>query len=121
MGCKIIKFILSNARGIKNSHKKINTFYYLKNKVDSNRVLFLEFTHSCEIDEKTQNDDSKGTIFFLNGRTNSLGFAIGYSGANFFILVGNGQKCCYLLLNVTIDEQNVELLIYIILRQKKIY
>ena len=53
MGCNNIKFISHNVRGIKNSDKRIKLFEYLKNKVDSNGVLFLQETHSSEKDEKS--------------------------------------------------------------------
>ena len=53
MGCNNIKFISHNVRGIKNSDKRIKIFEYLKNKVDSNGVLFLQETHSCEKDKKS--------------------------------------------------------------------
>ena len=53
MGCNNIKFISYNVRGIKNSDKRIKIFQYLKNKVDSNGVLFLQETQSCEKDEKS--------------------------------------------------------------------
>ena len=52
MGCNNIKFISNNAQWIKNSDKRIKILEYLKNKVDSNRVLFFQETHSYEKDEK---------------------------------------------------------------------
>ena len=47
-----IKFILNNVRGIKNSEKRMKIFEFLKNKVDSNGMLFLQETKSCEKDKK---------------------------------------------------------------------
>ena len=60
MGCNKLKFILDNIREIKNSDKRIKMFEYLKNKADSNGVVFLQETHSCEKEEKKWNDDFKG-------------------------------------------------------------
>ena len=84
MGCNNIKFISDNFRGIKNSDKRIKIFQYLKNKVDSNGVVFLQEVHFCEKDEKKWN--FKGTQFFWHGSRNSCGVAIGYSEVKSFIL-----------------------------------
>ena len=62
MGFNNIKFISNNVRAIKNSDKRIKIFEYLKKKVNSNGVLFLQETHSCEKDEKKWNDGN--TILF---------------------------------------------------------
>ena len=53
MGCTNIKFILNNIPGIQNSDKRIKIFEYFKNKFDSNRMAFLQVTHSCKKDEKS--------------------------------------------------------------------
>ena len=50
--------------------------------------MFLQETHFCEKDDKKQNDDFQGALFFLYGTTNSCGVAIGYSGAKSFTLEG---------------------------------
>ena len=52
MGCNKLKSILNNIREIKNSDKRIKIFEYLKNKADSNGVVFLQETHSCEKEGK---------------------------------------------------------------------
>ena len=67
MGFNNIKFISNKVRGIKNSDKRIKIFEYLKNKVVSNGVVFLQETHSCEKDKKKWNGEFKGTLFFSNG------------------------------------------------------
>ena len=54
LGCNNIKFIANNVWGMKNSDKRIKIFEYLKNKVDSNRVVFLQEMHSCEKDKKLE-------------------------------------------------------------------
>ena len=54
-----IKFILNNVRGIKNSEKRMKIFEFLKNKVDSNGMLFLQETKSCEKDKK-----KRGMVIF---------------------------------------------------------
>ena len=90
MGCNNIKFISNNVRGIKNSDKRIKVFEYLKNKVDSNGMLFFQETHSCEKDEKKWNDNLKEHYSY---RMEKQTLAIGYSGAKSFILKEkNGQK-----------------------------
>ena len=108
MGCNNIQFISNNVQGIKNWDKRIKIFENLKSKVDSNEVLFLQETHSCEKDEKKGNDDFKGTLFFSHGTTNSCRVAIGYSGRRSFILEERktDKNGCLLLLDVAVDEQN---------------
>ena len=44
--------------------------------------MLLQETHSSLADEKKRVDELKGSIFFLNGKTNSCGVAIGYIGCN---------------------------------------
>ena len=53
MGCTNIQFISNNVQVIKNSDKRIDIFEYLKNKVNSRGVLFLQKTNSYEKDEKS--------------------------------------------------------------------
>ena len=109
MGFNNIKFISNNVRAIKNSDKRIKIFEYLKKKVNSNGVLFLQEKHSCEKDEKKWNDGFKGTLFFLHGTTNSCGVAIGYSRANSFILEERktDKTGRLLLLDITIHPVEV--------------
>ena len=78
MGFNNIKFISNKVRGIKNSDKRIKIFEYLKNKVDSNGVVFLQETHSCEKDKKKSGMvNLKEHYSFRMEQKNSCGVAIG--------------------------------------------
>ena len=92
MGCSNINFISNNVREIKNLDKRIKIFEYFKNKVESNGVLFLWKTHSCEKGKKRWNDDFKGTLFFSHGTANFFEVAIRYSGAKSFFLEEENEQ-----------------------------
>ena len=67
--------------------ERIKMFEYLKNKVLSSGIIFLQETHSCTGDEKQWSDEFKGHLYFSHGKTNSCGVAIGYCGSKSFKLL----------------------------------
>ena len=46
-----ICFVTNNVKGVQSSKKRLKLIEYLKNKLESNRVLFLQETHSISNDE----------------------------------------------------------------------
>ena len=59
---------------------------YLKNKLESNGVLFLQETHSISNDKNGQADDFKGQVFFLHCTSNSRAVLIAYLGSKSFVV-----------------------------------
>ena len=120
--CNNIKFIPSTVWGIKKSSKRVKIFEYLKNKVGSNGVLYLQETHSREKDENKWNDEFKGPLFFLHGTTNFCKVAMGYSGAKYFILEERKRAKMVEFYFLTLQQMNkiVYWLIYLMLTQKKV-
>ena len=55
-------FVINNVKGLQLSKKRLKLIEYLKNKLVSNGVLFLQDTISN--DENTWADDFKGQVFF---------------------------------------------------------
>ena len=44
-------FLTNNIKGLQSSKKRLKLIQHLKNKVESNRVLYLQETHSVSDDE----------------------------------------------------------------------
>ena len=82
-----INFILNNVKGFQNSLKRLKIFNYLKENLSYNGFLFLQETHSYSKDEIKWKDEFKGELFFLHGKTNSCGVAIGYTRKRSFKLL----------------------------------
>ena len=62
-------------------------FQYLRNNIHNNGFIFLEETHSSSNDKQKWNNDFGGLLFFLHGKSNSCGVAIGYCGKEAFKVV----------------------------------
>ena len=58
----------------------------MKNKLESNRVLFLQETHSISNDENAWADNFKGQAFFSHGTSNYRGVLIAYLGSKSFVV-----------------------------------
>ena len=58
-------FITNNVKGLQSSKKRLKLIEYLKNKLKSNGVLFLQETHSISNDENAWADDFKDQVFFF--------------------------------------------------------
>ena len=71
-------FIKNNIKGLQPSKKPLKLIEYLKNKLESNGVLFLQETHSIANDENAWADDFKDQVFFSHGTSNSCGALIAY-------------------------------------------
>ena len=73
---------MSNKKLIKNkfSVKKNseNIFEYFRGKVSSNKIIFLQETHSSEEALKKRQDYFQGQVFFSHGTTNSFCVMIGF-------------------------------------------
>ena len=55
-----ICFVTNNVKGVQSSKKRLKLIEYLKNKLESNGVLFLQETNSFSNDENALADDFKG-------------------------------------------------------------
>ena len=78
-------FVTNNVKGLQSSKKRLKVIEYLKNKLESNGVLFLQKAHSISIDENAWADDFKVQVFFSHGTSNSRGVLIAYLGS---------KSCC---------------------------
>ena len=99
-------FITNNVKGVQSSKNQLKLIEYLKNKLKSNGVLFLQETHSISNDENTWADDFKGQVFFSHGTSNSRGVLIAYLGSQSFVVKNkrNDDAGHILILNVSIDD-----------------
>ena len=79
-------FISNNVKGIKASEKRLTLFEYLRN-INNNDFIFLQKTHSLSNVEQKWKEDCEGPLFFLHGKSNSCGVALGYCGAEAFKVV----------------------------------
>ena len=79
-----ICFVKNNVKGLQSTKKRLKLIEYLKDKLESNGVIFLQETHSVFDDENSWADDFKGRIFFSHGTANSHGVSIAYLGAKIF-------------------------------------
>ena len=91
---------------MQNGTKRIKIFEYLKNKIFSNGVIFLQETHSCTGDEKQWSDEFKGHLYFSHGKTNSCGVAISYYGSKSFNLLNHftDKSGCIIIIEASIDD-----------------
>ena len=58
-------FVTNNVKGLQSSKKRLKVIEHLKNKLESNGVLFLQKTHSISNDENAWADDFKVQVFFF--------------------------------------------------------
>ena len=98
-------FVTNNVKGLQSSKKRLKLIEYLKNKLESNGVLFLQETHSISNDENAWADDFKGQVFFSHGTSNSRGVLIAYLGSKSFVVKNkrNDDAGRILILDASID------------------
>ena len=77
-------FVKNNVKSLQSTKKRLKLIEYLKDKLESNGVIFLQETHSVFDDENTWADDFKGRVFFSHVTSNSHGVSIAYLGAKNF-------------------------------------
>ena len=99
-------FITNNVKGLQSSKKRLKLIEYLKNKLKSNGVLFLQETHSISNDENAWADDFKGQVFFSHRTSNSRGVLVAYLGSKSFVVKNkrNDDDGRILILDVSIDD-----------------
>ena len=67
-------FVTNNVKGLQSSKKRLKLFEYLKKKLESNGVLFLQETHSISNNESAWADDFKTQVFFSMVRSTLVVF-----------------------------------------------
>ena len=99
-------FIKNNVKGLQSTKKRLEFIEYLKDKLKSNGVIFLQETHSVSDDESTWADDFKGRVFFSHGTSNSHGVSIAYLGSKCFVAKNkrNDDAGRILILDVTFND-----------------
>ena len=71
---------------LKKKKKRLKFIEYVKSKLESNGVLFLQETHSISNDENAWADDFKSQDFFSHGTSKSCGVLIAYLGSKSFVV-----------------------------------
>ena len=101
-------FVTNNVKGLQSSKKRLKLIEYLKNKLESNGVLFLQETHSVSNDENVWADDFKGQVFFSHGTSNFRGVLIAYLGSTSFVVKNkrNVEAGLILKLHFSIDDND---------------
>ena len=101
-----LTFITNNIKGIQNNSKQLYVTEYFKNKLENNRILFLQETHSTINDENIWKNDFNGSVFYSNGISQSCAFLIAYfANLNFSVNKQVGDKNGrIIILDVIIDE-----------------
>ena len=99
-------FVTNNVKGLQSSKKRLKLIEYLKNKLESNGVLFLQETHSISNDENAWADDFQGQVFFPHGTSSSRGVLIAYLGSKSFVVKNkrNDDTGRILILDDPIDD-----------------
>ena len=104
-----LKLYSLNTRGLGEKVKRRSILHWIKtNYSRNNGIVFLQETHSTKISEKLWQRDWSGQIYFSHGSCGSCGVAILFPkkldvSVNHIINDTHGR---FLLLDVTIDEQN---------------
>ena len=75
-----LKFISNNVEGLQACRRQLQFFEYLRHKICSNGILFLQQTHSTFNNEAKWNHNFDGKIYYLNGISNSSGILIAFYG-----------------------------------------
>ena len=101
-------FVTNNVKGLQSSKKRLKLIEYLKNKLESNGVLFLQETHSISNDKNAWADDFKGQVFFSHGASNFCGVLIAYLGSKSLVVKNkrNVEAGFILKLDVLIDHND---------------
>ena len=68
----ILSFITNNAKGIQSYKKRLKLIQYLKEKIGSTGVLFLQEAHSSSKVEQKWKEYFKGHVFFSHEKNKSL-------------------------------------------------
>ena len=99
-------FVTNKVKGLQSSKKRLKLIEYLKNKLESNGVLFLQETHPISNDENAWADDFKGQVFFSHGTSNSGGVLTAYLGSKSFVVKykRNDDTGHILMLDASIDD-----------------
>ena len=102
-----LSFTSYNVKGIQQSSKRIKVFEYLQNNSLQNTFVLLQETHSSVDDEKQQNDNFQGKIFYSHGATNSCGVTIGFLGSKSLEIVEtkNDDQGRILILDIKIWDK----------------
>ena len=100
-----VYFVTNNVKGLQSSKKRLKFIEYLKNKLESNGVLFLQETHSISNNENAWTDDFNGQVFFSHGTPNSRGVLTAYLGSKSFVVKNKGNDVAgrILILGTSID------------------
>ena len=69
-----LSFINNNVKGIQSLKKRFKQTQYLKSKVGSCGLLFLQETHSDSKVEQKWKEEFNGKVFFSDGKAISCGF-----------------------------------------------
>ena len=99
-------FITNNVKGLQSSKKRSKFIKHLKDKLQFNRLLFLQETHSVSDDENGWADDFKGQVFLSHGTSDSRGVFIAYLSSKSFVvnIKRNDGAGRILILDVTNDD-----------------
>ena len=99
-------FITNNVKGLQSSKKRSKFIKHLKDKLQFNRLLFLQETHSVSDDENAWADDFKGQVFLSQGTSDSRGVFIAYLSSKSFVvnIKRNDDAGRILILDVTNDD-----------------
>ena len=98
--CKVC-FVRNNVKGLQSSKKRLKLIEYLKNKLESNGVLFLQEKHSISNEENAWADDFKGQVFLSHDTSNSCGVLIAYLGCKSFVIKNKRSGDAGRILNLT--------------------
>ena len=94
-------FIANDVKGLQSSKKRLKFIEYLKNKLESNGVLFLQETHSASDDENAWAHDFKGqkAAWYIQ---------LPYLGSTSFVVKNkrNDDVGRILILDVTTDDND---------------
>ena len=69
MASSKVCIIRNKVKGLQSTNKRLKLIEYLKNKLESNGVLFLQETNSVSDDENVWTDEFKGWVLFSHHQT----------------------------------------------------
>ena len=69
MASSKVCIIRNKVKGLQSTNKRLKLIEYLKNKLESNGVLFLQETNSFSDDENVWADEFKGWVLFSHHQT----------------------------------------------------
>ena len=68
-----------NCKGLQQKDKRLKIFSYIKDKLKSNGLVFLQETHSSPLDVEKWTREWDGDLIFSHGSSNSKGVLIGFT------------------------------------------